>query len=101
MNEGLARKKQDKVLVQSTHMNCSEQQREMFSGSEDSQEFPLNDGVADVVEQPPALSNSEHAYSSFSKGDYSLFLLQSVMVSNDRFLFDSMFFEQTVQEQRP
>jgi len=67
MNEGLARKKQDKVLVQSTHMNCSEQQREMFSGSEDSQEFPLNDGVADVVEQPPALSNSEHAYSSFSK----------------------------------
>lgn len=67
MNEGLPRKKQDKVIVQAASLNCNDQ-REMFSGSEDSQEF--HDSIPDIVEQPPALSNSEHAYSSFSKGDH-------------------------------
>jgi len=74
MNDGLARKKQDKVLMPTSGLNCNEQ-REMFSGSEDSQEFHLNDSIPDVVEQPPALSNSEHAYSSFSKGNNVLLAL--------------------------
>lgn len=49
--------------------------RELFSGSEESQDSECvttrdNGYVPEVVgeQQPPALSNSEHAYSSFSKG---------------------------------
>ena len=44
--------------------------RDFFSGSEESQdsESTVRDNIPEVVEQPPALSNSEHAYSSFSKG---------------------------------
>lgn len=45
--------------------------REFFSGSEESQdsECTTRESIPEVVEQPPALSNSEHAYSSFSKGE--------------------------------
>lgn len=41
-----------------------------LSGSEESLdcESPRRDSITEVVEQPPALSNSEHAYSSSSKG---------------------------------
>ncbi len=48
----------------------SGEQRDFFSGSEESQdsEYMARDPIPEVIEQPPALSNSEHAYSSFSRG---------------------------------
>lgn len=49
-----------------------------LSGSEESQdsESPRRDSITEVVEQPPALSNSEHAYSTSSKGNKSKKLLR-------------------------
>jgi histone demethylase JARID1 len=51
-------------------LSVSGEHRDFFSGSEESQdsECTARDSIPEVVEQPPALSNSEHAYSSFSRG---------------------------------
>ncbi|EFX69009.1 hypothetical protein DAPPUDRAFT_301194 [Daphnia pulex] len=50
-------------------LSVSGEHRDFFSGSEESQdsECTARDSIPEVVEQPPALSNSEHAYSSFSR----------------------------------
>jgi len=51
-------------------LSVSGEHRDFFSGSEESQdsECTARDSIPEVVEHPPALSNSEHAYSSFSRG---------------------------------
>lgn len=69
-NDAAARKKTDKVPSELQKSTGSIEHRDFFSGSEESQdsESTMRDSIPEVIEQPPALSNSEHAYSSFSKG---------------------------------
>ncbi|EFX68853.1 hypothetical protein DAPPUDRAFT_114218 [Daphnia pulex] len=52
--------------------------RDFFNGSEESQDSDCTakESIPEVVEQPQALSNSEHAYSSFSRGKNSSINLQ-------------------------
>uniref|UniRef100_A0A0P5I956 [histone H3]-trimethyl-L-lysine(4) demethylase n=1 Tax=Daphnia magna TaxID=35525 RepID=A0A0P5I956_9CRUS len=68
--DAAARKKADNKTSQNDLSKLpTSEHRDLFSGSEESQdsEYTARDSIPEVVEQPPALSNSEHAYSSFSR----------------------------------
>lgn len=71
VNDVVARKKTTAQNDSTKALNSGDP-REVFTDSEDSQERDCNirGSIPEAVEQPPALSNSEHAYSSFSKGGH-------------------------------
>jgi hypothetical protein len=64
--------------------------RDFYNGNEESQDSncTTKDGISEVVEQPPAFNNSEHANSLFSRGKNSLINLQDNFTFLTKFGFN-------------